>query len=274
MPNPFYGEFTDSTSQVGSKRGSRTSLNKEDATSPRLRFDTFPYEMDRADDAVSTASTLNRQQRERIEPIVYEMADVVSGKPSMKVENSMYDTADNVCGEPSKAINNMYDTADNICGKPSKIENNMYDTADNVCGRPVSADNGVSLGAEYDDIKTGGASAATYDDIVLPSGKKSAGVNKVNGDNMSAAVYDDILTSNRDIKVATETQALYDDIVKMSKSPSVPTATGNNDEYDDVIKGPGKPSSGTAAKLMSDSGEGAQPFDNEVYSAPYPPPNS
>ena len=139
----------------------------------------------------------------------------------------------------------------------------------------MSADNGekesarvVPLGTEYDDIKTGGAAAATYDDIVLLSGKKSAGVNKVNGDNMSAAVYDDILTSNRDIKVVTETQALYDDVVKTSKSPSVPTATGNNDEYDDVIKGLGKPSSGTAAKLMSDSGKGAQPLDNKVYSAP------
>ena len=152
-----------------------------------------------------------------------------------------------------------------------------------MSGKPVSTDNGekesagvVPLGTEYyDDIKTGGAAAATYDDIVVLSGKKSAGVNKVNGNNMSAAVYDDILTSNSDVKVATETQALYDDVIKMSKSPSVPTATGNNDEYDDVIKGPGQPSSaGTAAKLMSDSGEGAQPFDNEVYSAPYPPPNS
>ena len=83
VPNPFYWKFTDSTSQDGSEQGFQTtSPNKEDdATAPRSRLDTFPYVMDRPDDTVSTASAINHQQREGVKPVVYEMADILCGKP-------------------------------------------------------------------------------------------------------------------------------------------------------------------------------------------------
>jgi hypothetical protein len=73
-----------------------------------------------------------------------------------------------------------------------------------------------------------------------------------------------------DIKVAG-VQALYDDVIKTT---TVPAAAGN-DEYDDIIKGSEKPSSGAAAKPNTNDvfDEGEQPFDSEVYSAPYSTPN-
>lgn len=219
--------------------------------------------MDGAENATSNASTPYHQQRERVKHVVYEMADIASGKPT-------------------RAEDGLYDTADNVCGKPVIAENGMYDTADKVCGKPVRAEDGkkgVALqGEEYDEIKTSGATAAVYDDIV--SGKKLTDVKM--SDNTSATVYDDILTNNTsalydDVKVA-ETAPLYDEVVKTSKPPSVPTATGI-DEYDDIIKGPEKASSGAAAKpsntnAFTYTGKGEQPFDNEVYNAPYPPPDS
>jgi hypothetical protein len=148
--------------------------------------------MDDTGSNASSTTPCHQQQRERVEPVVYEMADnIASGKPT-KIEISMYDTADNVCGKPAKAGDGdgdgMYDTADNVCGKPVDAEDNKKETAGVVPQGEVY----------YDDIKmgTGGATAATYDDIIVSaSDKKSAGA-KVSGDAASAAVYDDILTSN------------------------------------------------------------------------------
>ena len=248
VPNPYYGEVSDSASREGgSKQGSQTSLDKD---APRSRLVTFPYVMDGAENAVSNASTTctprHQQQRERVEHVVYE-------------------TTDNIAS-----------------GNPMKIENSMYDTADNVCGKPVGTEGDkkeitgvVPQGEEhYDDIKTGGTTAATYDDVIVPDKKSSAGV-KVSGTGgtASAAVYDDIMTSNTstlydDIQMAG-IQALYDDVIKTTKSPStvsVPAVGGGSDEYDDVVKGP---ASGAAAKPNNNFSKGEQPFDNEVYSAPY-----
>ena len=309
VPNPFYGEFPDSTSQVGSKRGSQTSL--EDVN-PRSRLDTFPYIMD-GENVISNSSTPHHQQRERVKHVVYEtadinvhekparaedgmyeMADKVCGKPAGVVngmyetadkvrgkpggvENGMYETANKVRGKPMKAENCMYEMADNVCGKSAGVKNVGYETADNVCGKPARAEGGkkesgvVIQGEEYDDIKTSGTTANVYDDIV--SGKKSTDA-KVSSD--TSAMYDDIQTNNTSafydvIKVA-ETPPLYDDVT-MSKS--LPSATDNY-EYDD-IKVPGKASTEAAAKPNSHdtftcSGHEEQPFDNEVYNAPFSPP--
>ena len=189
VTNPFYGEFPDSTSQVGSKQGSQTSL--EDVT-PQSRLDTFPYVMD-GENVISNSSTPHHQQRERVKHVVYEMADInvhekpvravngmyatvdkVRGKPG-GVEHGMYETADKVHGKPMKAEDGMYEMADNVCGKSAGVKNVRYETADNVCGKPARAEGGkkesgvVIQGEEYDDIKTSGTTANVYDDIV--SGK-------------------------------------------------------------------------------------------------------
>ena len=265
VPNPYYGEVSDSASREGgSKQGSQTSLDKD---APRSRLATFPYVMDGAENAVSNASTTctprHQQQRERVEHVVYETTDNIASGKSTKIENGMYDTADNVCGKPAKAEDGMYDTADNVCGKPMGTEGGKKEIAGVV---PQGEEH-------YDDIKTGGATAATYDDVIVPDKKSSAGV-KVSSGTASAAVYDDILTSNTstlydDIQMAG-IQALYDDVIKTTKLPSavsVPAVGGSaSDEYDDVVKGP---ASGAAAKPNNNFSEGEQPFDNEVYSAPY-----
>ena len=266
VPNPYYGEVSDSASREGdSKQGSQTSLDND---APRSRLATFPYVMDGAENAVSNASTTctprHQQQRERVKHVVYETTDNIASRKPTKIENSMYDTADNARGKPTKAEDGMYDTADNVCGNPMGTEGGKKEITGVV---PQEEEH-------YDDIKTGGATGASYDDVIVPDKKSSAGV-KVSstGGTASAAVYDDILTSNtsalyNDIQIIG-IQALYDDVIKTTKSPSavsVPTVGGGSDEYDDIVKGP---ASGAAAKPNNNFSKGEQPFDNEVYSAPY-----
>ena len=325
LPNPLYGKFPDSTSQVGSKRDSQTSL--EDVT-PQSRLDTFPYIMD-GENVISNSSTPHHQQRERVKHVVYETADInVHGKPA-RAEDSMYETADKVCGKPAEVVNGtvdkvcgksagvvngmhetadkvrgkpagvedsmyetvdnvhgkpmkaedgMYETVDNVCGKSAGVKNVGYETADNMCGKPARAEGGKKESGvviQGEDIKTSGATANVYNDIV--SGKKLTDA-KVSSD--TSAVYDYIQTSNTSafydvIKVA-ETPPLYDDI---TTSKSLPSATDNY-EYND-IKDPGKASTEAAAMPNSHdtftcSGQEEQPFDDEVYNAPFssPPPRA
>ena len=189
-------------------------------------------------------------QRETVKHVVYESADKVSGKLSMRAGGGKKEISGAVQGEEYDDIK--------TCGVSATT---VYDDVETCkMSADVKASNTSAL---YDDIQTSNASAL-YDDVKIPG---------------TSALYDDVKTSKSlpstnveydDVKTISMTSGLYDD-VKASKS----LLSSADNEYDDV-KESGKALAKTAAKPNNSnpftySGQEEQPFDNEMYNAPFSP---